>query len=79
LVNLVDPHQFAVDLQQVVFADRVAHTQFGQGPLQADRVPVKVDQFAVQNGRHLIDPVSHQETPIKDRDFGLMLGQVIAV
>ena len=39
----------------------------------------KVDQLAIQHRGHLVDPIGHQEATVKDRDLGLMLGQIIAI
>ena len=59
--------------------NRVGHVQLGKGPVQTGGMTVKVDQLAVQHAGHLIDAIGHQESPVKDRHFGLIFRQIFSI
>ena len=79
LINGVHPHQFAEHICQIIIADRAGHLQFRQAAGKAHHMARHINQHAVQHRCYLINRVSHQKPAVKDRDFGIGFGQVIAV
>ena len=68
-----------MDLQQIIKPFGLLHIELIERPLQPHAMPVKINQLAAQNTRHLIDAIGHQERPVKDRHLGFILGQVVSI
>ena len=77
--EVVARHQLAVDRFELVHAAGLFHVNLGQRAFEPRGVAGEIQHFAVNDRGYFVDGVSHQKATVKDRDFGVFLGQVVAV
>ena len=79
LIQLIAGNQFAVDGLKLGDIHGHRNVEFGKGASQSGEVAVKITKLAVEHHRHLINRIGHEKAAIKDGDFRLIFGEIVAV